>query len=171
MSGSSTPLPDGGRSKGGRSEGRIRPARTDEAELLSDLARRSKAHWGYTQDQMAIFAGELTLTRAELSRVDAYVLETDAGVEGFYTLRPADRYDATAELEHLFVEPARLRRGVGRRLWEHALEHARARGYRAVVIQSDPHAEAFYAALGAEKLRDVPTSIPGRTLPLMRRIL
>ncbi|MGH0031113.1 MAG: GNAT family N-acetyltransferase [Myxococcota bacterium] len=156
MSGSSTPPSE------------IRPARPDEAERLSRLAWRSKAHWRYDEAQMAVFRRELTLTPDALGEVDAYVIDLDGEPAAFYTLRPVEQ---GVELEHLFVEPHALRRGLGRRLWEHAVERAREAGHRAIWIQSDPNAEGFYRAVGARKERDVPTSIPGRTLPLMRRIL
>lgn len=44
----------------------IRPARPDEAEQLSALAQRSKAHWGYDEEFQAAFRPELTLRPEEI---------------------------------------------------------------------------------------------------------
>ena len=156
MSGSSTPPPE------------IRPARPDEAPLLSALAQRSKAHWDYSAAQLAVFREELTLRPRDLAAGDAFVIEQAGVPRGFYTLAPVE---GGVELEHLFVDPKVLRCGLGRRLWEHAVARARAAGHASLLIQSDPNAAGFYEALGARKERDIPTSIPGRTLPLMRLIL
>ena len=41
--------------------------------------------------------------------------------------------------------------------------------YRAMTVQSDPHAEGFYRAMGMERVGEVPSgSIPGRVLPKLR---
>ncbi len=144
---------------------RIRLARPAEAAEISSLAIRSKAHWGYTPAQMKRFAEELTLTSDLLALRDAHVLEAEGSIVGFYTLVPHG--GASVELEHLFVEPDLLRGGFGAKLLQHARERAAERGFLRMVIQSDPNAEGFYRAHGAELVMNIPTSIPGRTLPLM----
>ena len=45
----------------------IRLARLDEAEQLTQLALRSKASWGYSEEFMAACRDELTLTAARLA--------------------------------------------------------------------------------------------------------
>ncbi len=46
------------------------------------------------------------------------------------------------------------------------MEHeAEALGYAVIFIGSDPHAEPFYLARGAERVGSV---LPGRMLPLLR---
>jgi GNAT superfamily N-acetyltransferase len=141
----------------------IRPARPDEAEAISALALRSKAHWPYGSEQLAVFRRELTLAAGDVVARRAHVLVEDGQLVGFYTLT---RREGDAELEHLFVEPARLGRGLGSALFRHACALARREGFGRLVIQSDPNAAGFYAALGARLERHVPSSIPGRELPL-----
>jgi len=141
----------------------IRPARAEEAARLSDLAMRSKAHWGYAPSDMEVFRSELTLRAEDLLGGRAFVVEADGRVSGFYTLAPGP--DGAVELEHLFVEPDALRGGLGTALFAHARARARDAGHRRMTIQSDPNAAGFYAALGARKVGDIASSIPGRTLP------
>ena len=146
---------------------RLRDARPDEAALLSELARRSKAYWGYDDAFMLACRDELTWTHDEIAaRPAAFVVaEANATVVGFYALAIAAGSDF--ELDALFVEPAWIGRGAGRALIEHARRRAAALGARRLAIQGDPHAERFYLAAGA-----VPAgyresgSIPGRELPL-----
>jgi GNAT superfamily N-acetyltransferase len=72
-------------------------------------------------------------------------------------------------LLYLFVEPAAMNRGYGKRLWEHAVELAARRGFQKISIESDPYAEAFYQAMGAERVGEVTSSIkPDRKLPLLK---
>lgn len=45
---------------------KLRDARPDAAGLLTSLAMRSKAYWGYPPEFMAACRGELTVTPADL---------------------------------------------------------------------------------------------------------
>ena len=66
----------------------------------------------------------------------------------------------------IFVAPATLRGGLGRRLWAHLEDAARAPGVRRLEVDSDPHAEGFYTAMGMRRIGEAPSgSIPGRMLP------
>jgi len=142
----------------------VRRARADEAAALSALAIASKAHWGYTPEQMAVFEAELTVTADHLAAADAHVLEDpDRGPVGFYTLIASS--PGAVEIEHLFVAVDRLRSGCGSVLLRHARARAAARGASRLVVQSDPNAEGFYLAHGARVLERIPSSIPGRTIP------
>lgn len=143
----------------------IRPARPDEAAEISALAMRSKAHWGYTDEQMEIFRDELTLTPTEIEKDEAFVVESDGAVVGFYT--SCDHGEGNVEVGHLFVDPSALRRGFGTALMDHLTAAARAAGAGRLVVMSDPNAEGFYRSRGGRLVMHMPTSIPGRTLPLL----
>ena len=149
-----------------RSDLPIRCARPDEAALLSALAFRAKAHWGYDDAFLAACRDDLTLSPHDIASAAVFLHEGDGAPAGFYRLLV--RADGVAELDDLFVEPAAIGSGVGRRLWQHATEHARAHGCTAIVLQSDPHAVGFYEAMGAHRTGDSPSTVtPGRMLPLM----
>lgn len=145
---------------------RIRPALADEAEALTTLALRSKAYWGYDAAFMRACVPALTISPARIAVEPFCVAEAGGQVVGFAGLRIAG---ADAELTDLFVEPGAIGRGYGRHLWRHAIGVARAHGARWLRIESDPFAEAFYRAMGAERIGEAPSdAIPGRSLPLLR---
>jgi N-acetylglutamate synthase-like GNAT family acetyltransferase len=145
----------------------IRPARRDECARLSDLAFRSKASWGYDEQFMANCRAELTVSEADISAHQFFVLECDGAVVGFCAL--LDRGDSEGELADVFVEPTRKGEGHGRTLVEHAKDAARARGWHSLRVEADPHAVGFYSSCGASQVGTVPSgSIPGRRLPLMK---
>lgn len=145
---------------------RVRPARADEAGQLTELAMTSKAHWGYDAAFLAQCRPALTLHPEELARLRAHVAEVDGLLAGFFTLRGEPPEGA---LEHLYVAPDAIGRGVGRELLLQACRVARAQGFSSLVIHADPNAEAFYARQGAVRAGEVPSeSIPGRVLPLLR---
>jgi GNAT superfamily N-acetyltransferase len=72
-------------------------------------------------------------------------VEDDGAVVGFATAVPID---GEWVLEDLFVEPERMRQGVARRLIEDMLVLAARSGIRRVWVTANPHAMAFYTAVG-----------------------
>lgn len=145
----------------------IRPARPQEADLLSDLALRSKSHWGYPAEFLEACRHELTLSADFINASPVFVLEEgeDGVVSGFYGLREAE---GVIELLYLFIEPEAINRGYGKLLWEHAVRMAAELGYPKISIESDPHAEAFYLMMGARRVGVTQSSIEaGRTLPVL----
>ncbi|CAL9636249.1 GNAT family N-acetyltransferase [Streptomyces sp. enrichment culture] len=147
----------------------IRPARPGEAKLLTELALRSKAYWGYDAEFLASCRQELTLGDAELAGRRTSVAERDGGVVGFTTL---EGEPPQGVLGMMFVDPELVGEGIGRLLFTHAVETARALGFTRFTIDADPNAEPFYEAMGGVPVSRVPSgSIPGRTLTqFLRRV-
>jgi predicted N-acetyltransferase YhbS len=60
-------------------------------------------------------------------------------------------------------------RGIGRALFEHAVEESRRLGHRSLRIEADPNAEGFYARMGARRVGETIAEIEGqrRELPLL----
>lgn len=107
---------------------RTRSARPHESEAVSSLALRSKSHWQYTAEQLEVFRDELTIAPEQVAPKRTHAAEEAGVLLGFYTLMMLheDEYQDEAELEHLFVEPGRLERGVGAAVFRHACQTARA---------------------------------------------
>jgi len=144
----------------------LRAGRRDEARLLSELALRSKGYWGYDQAFLDACRGaELTLAPEDVEGQRVTVAECDGQVVGFYALAGDPSAGILADL---FVAPERIRSGVGRALWQHAIAAARTLGFERLTLEADPGAEPFYLAMGAHRIGSVPSgSIPGRVLPLL----
>lgn len=150
---------------------RIRRATADDADALSDLAHRAKAHWGYPAHWMREWDAQLTIIPGYLELHDVWVSERDGAIVGMCALE--DRGDRWT-LEHVWVEPAVHGRGVGRALVEHALGEARRRHQGVVELLADPFASGFYERLGARRAGAVPAPMPGardRTLPRYEFVL
>jgi len=146
---------------------RIRPAEGGDAALLTALALRSKAHWGYSDQFIAACREELTYTPEQLEAAQSFghVCLKDGLPVAFYVLEKTGV--DVAELDALFVEPEYIGKGIGKMLIMHAKEQAGKLGIEKIVIQGDPNAESFYAAVGALPCGTRESgSIPGRQLPL-----
>jgi uncharacterized protein len=143
----------------------IRKARPGEAALLSALAMESKAHWGYSVEVLEKWRPDLTITPEDIVKHPTYVAETGGRVVGFYMLHMTTPLQT---LEHLWIHPASLRRGVGTQLINHALAPTRD-GRGAVRVVADPFAAGFYEHHGGVRTDFVAAPIPGmpdRTLPV-----
>lgn len=145
---------------------RARPA---DAPFLTDVAHAAKRHWGYPEHWIAAWRDELTITAAAIREHTVFVARAadgpDAAILGFYVVSTAG---ASAVLEHLWVRPDVMGRGVGRALLAHGLREARTAGCTVLRIDSDPNAEGFYLRAGARRVGEVPAPMDGRPRVLPR---
>ena len=144
----------------------IRRAQPDEARRLSELALRSKAHWGYAPGFLEACRLALTLTPDYIGQQHVFVCETEAAIAGFYALCLTAKGER--ELDYLYLEPTAIGRGYGKLLWQHAIARARQLAWPDFTIAADPHAEQFYLTMGAQRIGDIESEAEkGRMLPLM----
>ena len=144
----------------------LRDARQIELTTLSELCLRSKAVWGYDDAFMTACRAELTLHPEELRSTSLQLAVRDSTVIGLTQVKVTD---TDADLLKLFVEPALLRSGVGRLLFEWATARARGLGAVRMMIEADPGAVPFYERMGARHAGFAPSqSILGRMLPCMQ---
>jgi len=136
----------------------IRRAVARDAETLSALALRAKAYWGYARTQLEAWRPVLEISPQTVSTHPTFVAELDGRVVGFYSLVPSA---SSWELDHLWVAPEHMQRGLGRALVLHALRTARAGGATSLVVDADPNAEAFYVACGAARIGEIAAPIAG----------
>ncbi len=149
--------------------GEIRRARPTEAGLLSALAFRSKAAWGYDHAFMEGCRAELTITTDQIRARPVYVWTETSRVLGFYALRPEGEL---VEVDHFYVAPEALRRGIGRALWQHLRQEALRLGVSRVGVSADPNADGFYQRFGFSRMGMRPSgSISGRQLPYLELAL
>jgi N-acetylglutamate synthase-like GNAT family acetyltransferase len=147
----------------------IRPASKDEVGMLSELALRSKGHWGYDAAFLEACRAELTITPARIDRETVWVAVEAGEVVGFCSLLVEGE---NAELTDLFVDPVRIGSGVGQALWDRSVATSREKGATRIRIESDPHAEQWYLKRGAVRVGEAPSgSIPGRVLPLLEFVV
>jgi GNAT superfamily N-acetyltransferase len=141
----------------------IRAPNVEELPALSELCMRSKAVWGYDADFMAACLKELTFVPGDLVSSRIAVAARGESVLGVAQVRMVGR---DADLQKLFVEPSALRGGVGKALFDWAIDAAREMGASRMIIEADPDAAPFYRSLGARDFGLAPSgSIAGRMLP------
>ena len=149
---------------------RIIPAELAWAPCLTAIAIAAKAHWRYPASWLYAWREELTLSPNTLRSMPTYVAVCDERIVGFYSIRTASR---VASLEHLWVLPIAMGKGIGRMLFQHAMLLSAENGCREILVESDPNAEGFYLRMGARRqgYRESPVQGVTRQLPVLRKDL
>jgi ribosomal protein S18 acetylase RimI-like enzyme len=146
-----------------------RIAEAADAEVLGELAIRSKAHWGYSESFLDRCRDELSFSGEEIlaPQTNCLVAESDGVIVGFClaTRGRGDEYD----LDALFVDPVYIRSGIGGELLTRVLDTLRENGGSTLIVESDPNAAEFYRSMGAVEIgTSESSSIAGRYLPKFR---
>ena len=138
----------------------------EQAELLTQIALAAKGHWGYPEHWMQVWQPQLTFTPAYFEEHESWVAELARAPIAFYTLLERDRI---AWIENLWVAPEWIGKGVGKRLFLHARETARQRGFQALQLEADPNALGFYRKMGMKQVGERRSEIEGnpRILPIL----
>ena len=143
---------------------KVRPAKPEEATVLTRLAHESKSHWGYPDNWISHWKDALTITPEYIQTNQVLVAEEGESIIGFYALTVSG---GRAELDHMWVSPDRMGTGVGKELFVHAMRTAKGQNLSEVEILSDPNAEGFYQKMGAYRTGESVSEIDGqpRVLP------
>jgi len=146
------------------------PASAAQARELTDIAFAAKRHWGYPDTWFEHWREALTITPSYLSAAMTFAAVLGGASVGFASTR-IDGLDAW--LDHLWVLPLHVRRGVGRRLFAQVEAHAQANGATRLCLEADPHAEGFYLRMGLQTVDHLPVPMDGveRFLAVMEKRL
>ncbi|HEU5215116.1 MAG TPA: GNAT family N-acetyltransferase [Gaiellaceae bacterium] len=138
----------------------VRAGEAADNGQLRELTFASKLHWGYDRDLVRGWAGGLDFPAQQ----ERWVAEEDGEIVAWAGLTPPT--DGVAVLDHLWVDPAAMGRGLGSRLFRLAADRARELGARRLEWSAEVNAVGFYEKLGGRRLRDHVTEW-GRVAPWM----
>lgn len=124
----------------------IRSARPAERRPLEELQRRASVHEPMYRKQLEAHPDAIELHAEQIRAGAVRVAEHGGAVVGFAVL--LGPIAGRCELDGLFVEPERMRGGIGRALVEDAKRLARVRGASGIDVTANPQALAFYRRLG-----------------------
>ena len=149
---------------------KIARACVEDAGALTEIAFAAKRHWDYPESWIRRWQGVLTISPEYVVSHPTFVAVLNDEIVGFCAIQVNS---SESVLDHLWVLPPFMGRGVGRALFQHAEEAARASGAIRMKIIGDPHAEQFYSHMGATLCGREPASMDGeeRFLPLLEKAL
>jgi len=147
----------------------IRRAESKEAKFLSGLALRSKAFWPYPYDYLIKCIDALALSEQDITEWPVYVAENRIEVVGFFALKLVSNEE---RLDHLFIDPRFIGKGVGRFLFLKSVQEAKNIGWQKFRIAADPYALDFYLKMGAVRVGEIQSLIkPDLFLPHLEFVL
>ena len=138
----------------------MRLARVSEREALEQLQRRSSMHEPMYRAQLAAHPDAVELPAEQITEGLVRVAEQNGAIVGCAVL--VERSADACELDGLFVEPERMRAGVGRRLVEDAKRIARERGATRIDVVANPQAVALYESVGFTTVGEARTRFDGQ---------
>jgi GNAT superfamily N-acetyltransferase len=141
-------------------------AQSQHAQVLTEIAISAKRHWHYPEAWIQHWLPQLTISAEYISATEVWIMTNENKLIAFYAL---SQNEAGCELDHLWVLPEYIGKGIGKALVEHALERCKVLGTSTLKIDSDPNAQAFYERMGAKKISESSSQLFGeeRILPIM----
>jgi N-acetylglutamate synthase-like GNAT family acetyltransferase len=147
---------------------KIQKATPNDAAILTNITKKSKAYWGYSNEQIENWSAQLTITKEYLENNQVYKLEVNNLIVGYYSYIILEE---NIQLDNLFILPNCIGTGLGTFLMNDFLGKIKTLKVKKVLLESEPNAEKFYNKFGFKTIEQIKTSIKDRFLPLMELIL
>jgi GNAT superfamily N-acetyltransferase len=143
------------------------PATIEQADLLSNIAVEAKGHWGYSREQLEIWRSGLRIEPDYIQKHTVGTVELGGEVVGFFAITQGE----TDMLDHLWLMPHVIGKGVGQRAFTEIVRVCCELGIKEFIIISDPDAEGFYLHQGATRVGEVKSVPQKRMLPKLKFVV
>lgn len=141
-------------------------AQPEHADSLTQIAIAAKRHWNYPEAWIQFWLPQLTISADYIASNEVWMMIDKEKPLAFYALSQDEEGDV---LGHLWVLPEYIGKGIGKQLFNHALERCKLLNIHALRIYADPNAQTFYEKMGAKKISEHHSDLFGkdRVLPIM----
>lgn len=144
----------------------IEKAHTDDHKILTEITKKSKAFWGYSEQQMTQWNEALTITKEYIESNFIYKLVQENKVIGYYSYLNTEI--SIIKLDNLFVISDYIGKGFGNHLMQDFLNRIKEhQDIKKILLDADPNAVKFYQKYGFTTIGYLETSIKNRFLPIM----
>lgn len=144
---------------------KLQKARIEDHIRLTEITKKSKAYWGYSEEQLSKWSNNLTVTADYIEKNNVFNLVDETQIMGYYSFIIQDNNQV--KLDNLFVLPEYIGKGFGTILMNDFLQRMRNQKCRKIILDSEPNAERFYQKIGFTKIGEFETSIKNRFMPIM----
>ena len=144
---------------------KIKRANTDDNEVLTAITKKSKAHWGYSEEQILKWNDNLTISKEYIENNSVFKLVNGNEIIGYYSYIIKEQKNVL--FDNLFVLPEYIGKGFGKYLMSDFLDRMKNENFEKITLDSEPNAEEFYLKMGFKKIGEFETSIKNRFMPIM----
>ena len=142
---------------------KIRSAQANEYDILTNIATKSEAYWGYDSNYMNRFKSIYNVSEEFINNNPTIIIEDDENIVGFYCV--INNWSG-ASLEYFFIEPKYIGNGYGKLLWNDLIQNCKNLGIKEFNIVTSPQAKEFYVKMGAIPCGEVESLLKkGRIIP------
>lgn len=157
----------------------VRRAVPEDSHALTRLSFAAKGYWNYPQEYLNIWKDELTISAEYTEKNIVYAAEACSVLAGFYSIihnkedivLGGSTISSGFWLDHLFILPRFIGKGLGTALIRHAKAVCGDIGCTRLNIFADPNSRGFYLKMGAVYIGEYPSSIPGRNIPVFTLLI
>jgi len=143
----------------------IQKAKIEDHIRLTEITKKSKAYWGYSEEQLEKWSNNLTVTADYIETNPVFNLVHENQVVAYYSYLKKE--ENQVKLDNLFILPEYIGKGFGSFLMNDFLERMRNEKCQKNILDSEPNAELFYQKIGFTKIGEFETSIKNRFMPIM----
>lgn len=152
----------------------IRRAHPEDALYLTSISFGAKRHWNYTEEYLALWHEQLTITEDYINSSVVFVAQKGNTIIGYCSIieaTPENMEELGFEqegywLNHIYIRPAYIRNGIGTKLIEQVQVYCREHDMHLLRIESDMNANGFFENLGAKYIKDIPLDGEGHIVCL-----
>jgi GNAT superfamily N-acetyltransferase len=144
---------------------KIEYANVEDNEILTEITKKSKAYWGYSEEQLLKWKDNLTISKGYIETNSVFKLVNDDAIVGYYSF--IIKEEKIAILDNLFVLPEYIGKGFGKYLMYDFLDRMKNGKFEKITLDAEPNAEDFYLKFGFKKIGAFETSIKNRFMPIM----
>lgn len=144
---------------------KITKSTIEDSEVLTEITKKSKAYWGYSDEQIENWSELLTITKNYIETNHVYKLLDNDLTVAYYSYIYLNKKEV--KLDNLFVLPNYIGTGLGKLLMNNFLDRIKDTEVEKIILDSEPNAEKFYEYFGFKKVGQIKTSIKDRYLPIM----
>lgn len=137
------------------------PAVVDDAEELSNLANRSKRHWGYSKESMELWKQSLTITEDFLEKHTVIKAMLEDEIVGFFAL---EEIQPTTQIAQYWVDTPFMRKGYGSEMFNYLKSFLKSKEVEKVNLLLDPNGLNFFKKRGGVVLDKVEHKVKNKFL-------
>ena len=137
----------------------VRQAEKEDVRQIAEILVEDwqKAYRGIIDDDFLDSMSAEQRYEIEVRRYEKYLVAAESGeILGYAWLESADEEEADCEIIALYVRYSERNRGIGKLLFQHAMEHFRNEGKKRMIIwglKGNDEARKFYEKAGGQKSR------------------
>lgn len=141
-------------------------AKPIDVDIINNLLRKSKQHWGYDENFINTFMDLYKFTADQITAIKTYLMISEDKVLGMYGFKINTNNEL--QLDSFFIDPEYIGQGLGKKMWLECINTGLKYNRGSFVIEADPNAEEFYIKMGCYKIREIDSSVQkGRLVPIL----